>query len=345
MTSTDLVVQSTAYSRAPLTERQQYVAMLARAGDLLPANLRGGMVRDERSGQMIQMGNLGKTFLLCETGDMLGIHPVAALTGVHIIEGKPSISANLMGGLVRKAGHKLRVKVTGSFETGDLVAVAQLIREDDPDFTFEVTWNIAKAERAQLLPGKANSNWQKYPDAMMKARAISEVIREGAPDVLMGGNVYTPEELGVAVQENGDPIDLQQVPDVPMSQPETPQPTAPAAEPKPQAPIVDEPAPAAPEGEATEAAVDWGQKLANLASKAEATALWAEAREAGALDVEVKIGRKKARPLRLHIEEVGKAFADAEAEAAKVANQEEVVVAEVVDDEPPMALGGEGQQQ
>ena len=36
MTGNELAVQSTAYSRANLTERQQYVKALAAAGDLLP---------------------------------------------------------------------------------------------------------------------------------------------------------------------------------------------------------------------------------------------------------------------------------------------------------------------
>lgn len=330
MTSTDLVVQSTAYSRAPLTERQQYVTMLARAGDLLPPNLRGGMVRDANTGQMVQVGNLGKTFLLCETGDMLGIHPMAALTGVHIIEGKPSISANLMGGLVRKAGHKIRVQVTGSVEGNDLAAKATLIREDDPDFEFVVVWTLGDAERAGLWPGKANSNWQKYPKAMLKARVISEVVREGAPDVLMGGNVYTPEELGAQVDEQGEPMDLQQVPE-PTPAPQT----IPEQAPREEAPIVDQPAPA------DEPAFDWGQAVANLATYEEAKALWQKAKMMGALDTEMKVGRKKLK-LTDYIMQVGTALQQAEVAAAKAAaEQGDVVDAEVVEEEPPMALGGE----
>jgi len=140
---------------------------------------------------------------------MLGLHPMAALTGIHIIEGKPSLSANLLGALVRRAGHRLRVTTTGNWEDGTFVARAALMRSDDPDFEFVVEWTPARAKQAGLA---GRGNWSKYPEAMSKARAITEVIREGAPDVTMAA-AYTPEELGAQVEgEEGDPIELVQAP-------------------------------------------------------------------------------------------------------------------------------------
>lgn len=339
-TSTDLVVQSTAYSRANLTERQQYVSMLARAGDLLPEKLRGRPQRDANN-QLIPMGDIGKTFLLAETGDMLGIHPMAAMTGVHIIEGKPSISANLMGGLVRKAGHKLRVTVTGDASDKSLKATAQLIRQDDPDFTFEVTWTVADAERAGLWPGKPGSNWAKYPKAMMKARVISEIVREAAPDVLMGGNVYTPEELGVAVTEEGEPIDL----------PEIREPQA-APQQRPQAPIVDpqpepqEPVQGNPEGAPTEEPAteefDYAKAIAEAVNVDDVRDIFRRANREGKLNMKVKQGRKM-RPLGEILTEVGKSMNEVQPEApsepegedsapAVLADDPNVVDAEVVED-------------
>src|SRR5580704_2918457 len=69
-----------------------------------------------------------------EYGEMLGLPPMAAMTGVHVIEGKPTASAGLISALVRRAGHKLRVRGDGKS------AVCQIIRADDPDYVFEVTW-------------------------------------------------------------------------------------------------------------------------------------------------------------------------------------------------------------
>lgn len=339
MSGTELAVQSTAYSRANLTERQQYVKALAAAGDLLPKDLTKFAPLGP-NGQMVKVGDPGKVMLMAETGDMLGIHPMAALVGVHIIEGRPSISANLMGGLVRKAGHKLRVQTSGSIEDGTLEATATLFREDDPEFPFTVTWNVAKAKRAGLLPGKDSSNWRKYPDAMMKARAISEVIREGAPDVLMGGNVYTPEEMGAVVDEQGEPVEMTQVRETP-----------PPAAPKQQAPIVDpqaaepepepESAPEEPSQNETpaEEAFDWGKAAANAASSAEARALYQRAKSEGVLNLKVKQGRKT-RELGDLLTEIGKGLIEAEKAAAEAA-EEDVVLAEVVEDGESMALGGD----
>ena len=136
--------------------------------------------------------------LAAEYADTLGVPRMAALTGIHVIKGKPSMSADLMLALVRRAGH--RVRVSGDAQQ----AQATLIREDDPEYEYRAEWNLAKAERAGLLAKKGN--WQHYPEAMLRARAITEVVRMGASEVLFGA-VYAPEELGVEVDEAGLPVE------------------------------------------------------------------------------------------------------------------------------------------
>lgn len=132
-----------------------------------------------------------------EYADALGVSPIHAITSIHVIEGKPSASADLIAALIRKAGHKLRV--TGD----DTQARAVLIRHDDPDFEFVAEWNMAKA-RAANLTGKGV--WKSYPGAMLRSRAITEVARMGAPDALYGV-IYTAEELGAEVGADGEVID------------------------------------------------------------------------------------------------------------------------------------------
>ena len=83
-------------------------------------------------------------FLAAEYADTLGIPRIAAVTGIHVIQGKPSMSADLMAAQVRRAGHKLRVKAS------DTEAVAQLVRADDPDFTYECRWTLDRPARACL---------------------------------------------------------------------------------------------------------------------------------------------------------------------------------------------------
>lgn len=128
--------------------------------------------------------------LALEYGNALGISPVVAMQQIHVIEGKPTASAQLIGGLVRQAGHKLRVE----FDDRTMTATAKIIRADDPDYEFTAVWTMDRAKAANLT-GKGN--WKSYPAAMLKARAITEVARDACPEALFGVS-YTAEEL------NGD---------------------------------------------------------------------------------------------------------------------------------------------
>jgi len=123
-----------------------------------------------------------------EYGEALGLAPMVAIQQISVIQGKPTMSAQLMGALVRQAGHRLRIAVDEKTKS----VVAELTRSDDPDFTFRSVWSMDRAQAAGLS-GKGGS-WKTYPLAMLKARAITEVCRDGCPEVL-AGVAYTPEEL------------------------------------------------------------------------------------------------------------------------------------------------------
>ncbi|MDM8086330.1 hypothetical protein QUV83_16265 [Cellulomonas cellasea] len=139
--------------------------------------------------------NPANLFLAAEFADALGIERINALTSIHVIEGKPSASADLMAALVRRAGHRLRV--TGN----DQAARAVLIRADDPEFEYVAEWDLSKARQAGLV-GKGV--WTSYPAAMLRSRAITEVCRMAASDALLGV-IYSPEELGAEVDGAGQP--------------------------------------------------------------------------------------------------------------------------------------------
>lgn len=140
--------------------------------------------------------NPGNLLYALEYADALGVSRINALTSIHVIEGKPSASADLIAGMVRRAGHRLRLVGDETF------AEAHLIRADDPEFTYKARWDLDKARAAGLL-GKGV--WKAYPAAMLRARAITEVARMGASDALFGC-IYTPEELGAEVDDEGDVV-------------------------------------------------------------------------------------------------------------------------------------------
>ncbi|MDU7239828.1 hypothetical protein [Actinomyces sp.] len=140
--------------------------------------------------------------LAIQTGAPLGFTAMQSIHGIHVIKGKPTMSADMTAAAVRRAGHKLRI--TGD----DTHAVAVLIRSDDPEFEYRCEWTLDRAKKAGLL---GNDTWAKYPAAMLRARAITEVARAGASEALYGV-VYTPEELGAEVDEDGAVIDVEPAP-------------------------------------------------------------------------------------------------------------------------------------
>lgn len=103
-----------------------------------------------------------------------------------VMRGRMTMSADIMAAVVRRAGHKLRVREQGMSVT------AALVRQDDPDYEFTATWDEAKARRAGLWGQRGP--WTQYPAQMLRSRAITEVCRQGASDAL-AGTLYSPDEL------------------------------------------------------------------------------------------------------------------------------------------------------
>lgn len=121
-----------------------------------------------------------------DIGDALGVPYTQVMQSMVVARGKMTMSADLMGAIVRRAGHKLRIHEDGNSVT------ASIVRADDPDYEFTVTWDEKKAREAGLWGNRGP--WTQYPRQMLRARAITEVCRQGASDAL-AGNVYTAEEL------------------------------------------------------------------------------------------------------------------------------------------------------
>lgn len=158
-----------------LHTRMEYARALS-VSDLLPAPYRG---------------KPANVLVAVEYGRALGLEPMSAIQGINVIQGKPTASAQLISGLVRRAGHTLRVRLVTD-DKGHPAAEATIIRSDDPEFEFRSVWTMQRAQAAGLT-GKGGS-WQAYPAAMLKARAITEVARDACADVL-AGVAYTEEEL------------------------------------------------------------------------------------------------------------------------------------------------------
>ncbi|MFD9853421.1 recombinase RecT [[Kitasatospora] papulosa] len=170
-----------------------------------------------------------------EYGRALGLDVVTTITTIHVIKGKPTQSADLMLGRARTAGHRVRIKSERHR------CEVRIQRHDDPDDESVIEWTLDDAVTAGLCTirndrpysrdkdGKPQP-WEKFPRAMLRSRAIAECVRSACPEVLHGA-IYTPEELGEIVDQEGNPVvvvdradaPVQQTATVVQSTPNTPQ--------------------------------------------------------------------------------------------------------------------------
>lgn len=132
-----------------------------------------------------------------DLADALGIPFPQVMQTMVVMRGRMTMSADIMAAVVRRAGHKLRVREQGMSVT------AALVRQDDPDYEFTATWDEVKARQAGLWGQRGP--WTQYPAQMLRSRAITEVCRQGASDAL-AGTTYSPDELEPA-ESNPDVAD------------------------------------------------------------------------------------------------------------------------------------------
>lgn len=121
-------------------------------------------------------------------GRELGLPAMASLRGIHIIEGRHALSAQLMVALILKSG---LAEYFRPVDISDTTATYETLRKGDGNRPFSITHTIEMAKTAQLL--KPNSNWEKVPTDMLVARCQSRLARLIYPDII--GGLYTPEEL------------------------------------------------------------------------------------------------------------------------------------------------------
>jgi hypothetical protein len=136
-----------------------------------------------------KLPNQDAVFAAILLGRTLGVGALQVLRGVHYVDGKLTLSAQFLVGLVLQSNKATYFKCT---ECSDERASWKTHRKDDPDPEPQVeSFSVADAQRAQLW-GK--NNWKTYPRQMLQWRAAVNLARRAYPDVV--GGLYTPDELG-----------------------------------------------------------------------------------------------------------------------------------------------------
>lgn len=155
-------------------EPKNFIELRRLAGDVVKSGLAPDSVRKAEDAMIILM-----------SGAELGLTAMQSLRSIHVIKGRPNLSADLMVALVRRSSICEYFKLV---ELTNTRCVYQTKRVDGDEINYEFTWEDAK--RARLTN---RDIWKKYPKNMLRARCASSLARAEYPELLTG--VYDPDEL------------------------------------------------------------------------------------------------------------------------------------------------------
>ena len=131
-------------------------------------------------------------------GREIGIGPISAMNELYMVDGKVSMSGQLMSRLVHQRGHQLRIRLTQK------ASVVEAWRRDpwthELDLVGEFQFTEGDAARAGL---NKKATYENYPQMMRTWRAITWCCRTVFADCL-GGIGYIPEELDIEDQTGYD---------------------------------------------------------------------------------------------------------------------------------------------
>lgn len=151
------------------------------------------------STQMVPVAYRGKpddVLAAILTGREMGLGPMQSLRDIYVVDGKPSLSANLLLARLREGG----VVILESKCDNDHAWIRA--RRRDTGEIAEVEWTYAEAEQITYrkkggATGKLveKDNWRNYRPDMLWARAVGRLARRLGPDLIGAAMPYTSEEV------------------------------------------------------------------------------------------------------------------------------------------------------
>lgn len=117
-------------------------------------------------------------------GASLGLDPMQSVRQIYVVHGQAALYARAMSALILGAGHKV-----WTVESTDASVTVAGSRKGS-EHVESSTWTFDRANKAGYTN---NAKYKTDPQAMLYSKALSEVCRKIAPDVLSG--VYAVEEL------------------------------------------------------------------------------------------------------------------------------------------------------
>ena len=141
-----------------------------------------------KSGLFTDIKSVHQAVVKIIAGQEMGISPMAAMNGIHIIQGKPVVGAGLMAARVKSFG-KYDYKVK---QHDDKVCSIEFFQGKES--LGVSTFTIDDAKKA------GTKNLDKFPRNMLFARAMSNGVKWYTPDIYEQP-VYVPEEMEVITED------------------------------------------------------------------------------------------------------------------------------------------------
>lgn len=180
-----------------------------------------------KSGYFADARDADKALVKVLAGREYGFSAIASLVGVHIIEGKPSLGANLIASMIKRSG-KYDYRLIEC--TRDRCEID--FTEGGKSLGPHIVLTMKEAIDTKLAVdrnGGIKTNWAKHSDDMLFARCISKGFRRYCPDLAGGLTIYSQDEIEA---DEAVVVQVQQQPTpTPAAKPEiietTPEPATP----------------------------------------------------------------------------------------------------------------------
>ncbi len=134
-------------------------------------------------------------------GREMGVGPIASVIGIRVEAGRVSMDATLMAGCIKRSG-RYDYRVTEQTETNCVVCFFEIFN-GNREVVGESSFSWDDAKKAKL---DTKETWRGYPRNMLFARAVSNGARWYCAGIF-GGSVYTHEEVGLPVDDEGRIVD------------------------------------------------------------------------------------------------------------------------------------------
>ena len=170
---------------------EKEIMKVERFDNLMPVALRDKFFLAE---QLVKSGIIPnsintpqKAMAILQMGHELGLSPMVALNNISVVNGRATLGADLIVAIIMKHPDYDGMEIKGD----DKQCTVSIRRRVGEKFdTFTGSFSMDDAARAGLT---TKDSWKKYPQRMLKHRAISYTARDAFPDALAG--VMMPEEM------------------------------------------------------------------------------------------------------------------------------------------------------